>query len=478
MASRSSRWRNWNPWSPARRDGAGRSSSRRTRAWSRAGTGPAFRRRRQLDHGALLEHLAGDRGPFQHRPLGLLEPVQAGGEQRLDAGRDAQVVEVGRDPVAVLAAQPALLDQGGQQLLEEQRVALGRPGDPPGGRLGGQGDRAGQGGQQPGRLGLAEGLQQQGGGVQLAPGPAGPLLQELGPGHGHQQDGGAAAVVGHVLDQVEQARLGPVEVVEHHHQRPPLGQQLQQPPERPGRLLGRAGGGLQPDELGDPGGDVLALAVPGPGSPTVRGGVQQPAQLGPGLGRGVGVGDAGGLADDLGHRPVGDALAVGQAAAAQHGRPREGGHGLADQPGLAHAGLAEHGQQVAAAGADDPLVHPGEQAQLGLATHDRGVLAAGVAGGARVDLAQPVGDHRGALALEEQRRDPLGGDRVPDQAVGRLAEQHLAGGGDLLEAGGHVDGVAQDQGVADGRVAGDDLAGVDPGADLQRAPPSRAPARR
>ena len=218
------------------------------------------RRRRQRLHGALVEHLPGHGGPFQHRPLGPLQPVQPGGEQRLDAGRDAEVVQAGGDPAAVPAAQPALLDQGGQQLLQEQGVALGRPGDRAGGRLG-QGYRAGQGGQQLGRLGVAERLQQQGGGVQLAPGPAGPVLQELGPGHGHQQDGGAAAVVGHVLDQVEQARLGPVEVVEHHHQRPPGGQQLQQPPERPGRLLGRGRGGVQPDQLGDPGGDPLAVPL-------------------------------------------------------------------------------------------------------------------------------------------------------------------------------------------------------------------------
>src|SRR3712207_8610599 len=55
--------------------------------------------------------------------------------------------------------------------------------------------------------------------------------------------------------------------------RPPLsGQQLQQPPERPGGLLGRGRGRLQPDQLGDPGGDVLALAI--------AVGVQPPAQLG------------------------------------------------------------------------------------------------------------------------------------------------------------------------------------------------------
>jgi hypothetical protein len=52
----------------------------------------------------------------------------------------------------------------------------------------------------------------------LPPAHAGPLLQQLGPGHGHQQHRDAAAVVGHVLDQVEQARLGPVEVVEDHDQ--------------------------------------------------------------------------------------------------------------------------------------------------------------------------------------------------------------------------------------------------------------------
>ena len=276
MASRSSRWRNWKPWSPARRAGAGRSSSRRTRAWSRAGTGPGVRRRRQLDHGALVEYLAGDRGPFQHRPLGLLQPVEAGRQQRLDAGRDAQVGQVGGDPVAVAAVQPALLDQGGQQLLEEQRVALGGPGDPAGGLLG-QGHRAGQGGQQPGRLGVAEGLQQQGGGVQLAPGPAGPVLQELGPGHGHQQDGGAAAVVGHVLDQVEQARLGPVEVVEHHHQRPPAGQELQQPPERPRRLLGRAGAASSPISWAMRA--ATALAARGP--PVTRRPAAGPAWPGP-----------------------------------------------------------------------------------------------------------------------------------------------------------------------------------------------------
>src|SRR4029453_18266814 len=51
----------------------------------------------------------------------------------------------------------------------------------------------------------------------------------------------------------------------------------------------------------------------------------------------------------------------------------------------------------------------------------RGARAGGGGpGGPRAPVPQPVGDHRGALALEVQRGDPFDLDRVPDQPVGRL----------------------------------------------------------
>ena len=92
----------------------------------------------------------------------------------------------------------------------------------------------------------------------------------------------------------------------------------------------------------------------------------------------------------------------------------------------------------------------------------------------RAHLEQPEGGQRLRLALRRDRRDRLDRDGVPHEPVGRLAEQHLARRGRLLEPGGDVDRVAEHDRVARGEhlapgsVAGDDLAGVD--ADPHRDP--------
>ena len=70
------------------------------------------------------------------------------------------------------------------------------------------------------------------------------------------------------------------------------------------------------------------------------------------------------------------------------------------------------------------------------------------------------------------RGHALAADGVGDQRPGRLADQHLARAGRLLEARRHVHGVADDQRLARRGVAGEHVAGVhaDPGLDLaQRA---------
>ena len=68
------------------------------------------------------------------------------------------------------------------------------------------------------------------------------------------------------------------------------------------------------------------------------------------------------------------------------------------------------------------------------------------------------------LALERERLDRLDVHGVPDQPVGRVPEQDLAGAGRLLEAGRDVDGVARREPLARARVARHHLAGVDAGA--------------
>jgi hypothetical protein len=97
-------------------------------------------------------------------------------------------------------------------------------------------------------------------------------------------------------------------------------------------------------------------------------------------------------------------------------------------------------------------------------------VAAGPAGRPGAHGQQPVG--RLAVAAAGDGQDPgrLDLDGVADQAPGAAAEQDLARAGGLLQPGGQVDRVPDDQGGAEVGVAGDDLAGVDAGVQLQAHP--------
>ena len=126
--------------------------------------------------------------------------------------------EVAERPAPVLAAEQAVVDQHREQLLGEQRVALGRARRCEPTRPRGSAPR-------PSRFRPARGsrprqrLEQDRRGVQLAPAPAGAHVEQLRPRHAQQHDRGLARDVGHVLDQVEEGRLGPLEVVQDHDER-------------------------------------------------------------------------------------------------------------------------------------------------------------------------------------------------------------------------------------------------------------------
>ncbi len=83
------------------------------------------------------------------------------------------------------------------------------------------------------------------------------------------------------------------------------------------------------------------------------------------------------------------------------------------------------------------------------------------------DRKQPVGRHGLGLALELERLDDLDLDGVAHEPVGRLTDEHLHRGRVLLEPRRDVHGVARDQPLAVGDVAGDHLAGVDAGPVLE-----------
>ena len=73
-----------------------------------------------------------------------------------------------------------------------------------------------------GRQRLQERLEQNGGGVELAATPAGTVVEEFRPGDAEQEDRRASRQVGDVIEQVEEGRLTPVNVVEHHDEGPVL----------------------------------------------------------------------------------------------------------------------------------------------------------------------------------------------------------------------------------------------------------------
>ena len=98
--------------------------------------------------------------------------------------------------------------------------------------------------------------------IASTPGPSGPahdgpLLEQLGPRERDEHDR-AVREGGEVLDEVEQPRLGPVQVVERDDERPVGRDPLEQPPERPLDLLARAAASARADRDRDAVGDLLA----------------------------------------------------------------------------------------------------------------------------------------------------------------------------------------------------------------------------
>ena len=286
---------------------------------------------------------AGRRGHPQHL-LGLLGQGLHPGQQQVAQGRG----QLGPPRV------------GGQQLLGEERVAL-RAGQDVGDQPR-RGRVAEDPGHQTGQLGAGERVELQ------ALGAAAPFhlgqerpqrvagVQLVG-AVGEDRDHPGPEVAQQELEQVEGGPVGPVQVLDHHQDRAPLGQavddpeqQLEQPPRR-GRDRHRRGRA----QLGHEAGQLRAGAA------------EHRVQL---------VGPDGGRQRPQGlhHRRVRqDAVADVEAAAGQHhGAGRAGLAGeLGDQPGLAHPGLAGHhdGDRLAGRGA---LQRRPEPSELGGATDQDG----------------------------------------------------------------------------------------------------------
>ena len=166
-----------------------------------------------------------------------------------------------------------------------------------------------------------------------------------------------------------------------------------------------------------------------------------------------------------GEQPERDALAVGQAAAVHHHHQGAGARDeLAQQPRLADARLAQHRDHPPGAGRGRRADLIAQELQIVVATDERSrgrALAAGQGD-------QPEGRHPLGLALQLQRLDRLGLDRVADEQVCERAQERLHRRRRLLEPRRHVHGVTGRKPLVPGRLVGHDLAGVHAGAIRHR----------
>ena len=222
-------------------------------------------------------------------------------------------------------------------------------------------------------------------------GPCRARVEQLGTREADDQDRGSAGQRGNVVDQVEQRRLGPVNVLDDQDQWTVDGEPLEQPAHRPRRLLDRDGGSQH-------GANRLLIAVEQRFDLPVE------------------------RAHDVGERLIRRALAVGQTAARQQRRVAERGRELGAQARLADPRGAHDGDEAARTLGARLRVGRVEPRELRHAAHEWG----------RRHL------KRGRLTqLEQHARvdGGVGGERPgngiaePDRAVRGLLGQP-AGGGD------------------------------------------------
>ncbi len=269
-----------------------------------------------------------DRRSLQNRPCRSVETSESSCEDGFERRRQ---------PLAALGRERG-------QLLGVERVALGQLDDPIERLLV---DRGGAGGDLP-RLLLAERPERE----RLAQRPL-----QLRPCEAEDEQRRVGAV-GEIVDQVDEGRLGPVDVVEDEEDGLRPRERLEQPPDSPVRLAERCGL-CAFGERGEPGEHQFGVQL----------GRERTLRLGP--------------AKRAEQRQEGGALAVGDAAGDEHRRARFlAQRQLAGEPGLADPRLADDRDHAAAtlvassrerrAEVGELLPAPGERrVEPALCTHER-----------------------------------------------------------------------------------------------------------
>ena len=174
----------------------------------------------------LEEGLAQHRGVLHDPALVLRESVQTRGDERVKRlGHRERLDGPGRRIDRTLLNEQAAIQEHADGLDRVQRHALGAIEDLIAELIGKARDQSGQ------ELGHRVGRQRlevDRGEAALARAPSGSPLVDLGPGQRQDEDPVVAGPLQQILDEVEQAGVGPLHVLEDHHDRVALGQALEE----------------------------------------------------------------------------------------------------------------------------------------------------------------------------------------------------------------------------------------------------------
>ena len=260
---------------------------------------------RERRHSVLREFQADHRSGLDRDALFASKLVEPRLEQGVDRRRHDDVAAArATHPVPALLAQHIRVEQHRQHLLDEQRVAFSG-GDDSADHVLRQTGRAQQVLDDQRRGGIAEWLQHEAAGA-LALRPLRPFFEQIVAGGGEQHDGRSACGAEHVLEQVEERRLGPVDVVDERNHRRLRGEAFEELARGPVRFVQGERRRAEANRRSEP---VRNAGVACGGE-----------QLGTRCLRGVVLADAGRLANDAAQRPERDAISIRQAAPAQHAR--------------------------------------------------------------------------------------------------------------------------------------------------------------
>ena len=187
--------------------------------------GDAGRFERPADHGRDAEH-----GALIGR-----ESVEPGGKQGVHRGRQRDTAEIAdQRPCGAVAAEQSFVDHHREQLLDEQRVALGRRRDPLL-RVVIERRMVDEVLDQPVDIGSCEWSKRQGRGTR-APAPTLSSLIDVGTCGAYDEQGRVAHPVHQAVQQVQERGLRPVHVFDQQDGRRVAGELFQKSADRPERL--------------------------------------------------------------------------------------------------------------------------------------------------------------------------------------------------------------------------------------------------